>query len=185
MSNGPDDSGFDRYLEGSSELSRAYRDLGSDEPPASIDEAVLGAARHAPGRVRHRLVPLGAAALLLVSFGLVLRVTTAPQVQPAQPDDVRQGATDPAAPPRLPTDARGEKARALEATTSAKTAADTIAEAAACTRSNDGSQATPERRLEIIICLRAAGAEDAARRDLASFRAAFPDYPLPEPLRDP
>ena len=187
MSSRSEDSGFERYLDGASELSHAYRDLGSEEPPAGIDEGVLGAARDTPARLRHWRVPLAAAALLLVSFGLVLRVTTTPQLQPAgpEPDDVRQGAPAPASSPRLPTDARGEKARALEAAGKAKTAAETNAGAAACTPSSDGAQATPEQRLEIIICLREAGAVEAARRDLASFRAAFPDYPLPEPLHDP
>lgn len=194
MSERPDESGFERYLEGCSELSRAYRELGGDDPPASLDEVVIGRARDAivPGHARRRarrLLPLAAAAMLMLSFGLVLRVVTAPPTPPAVPhaDNTGQGLPDAAtpSPPRLPADARRDKARALEAGARAKTAAETNGNATECTRPGGGSQTTPEQQLELIVCLRAAGAEEAARRELASFRAAFPDHPLPEPLRDP
>lgn len=189
MTDHPDELGH--YLEGRSKLSSAYRELGSEAPSARIDEAVLAAsrerfaARRAPGR---RLLPLAAAAVIVLGVGLVLRIATEPSVPQAERDGFDAFSTAQETPaqetPRLPADARREKARALEAAMSAKTTTgDRGAEACAESRAADEGE-TPQQRLAFVLCLHESGAEATAQRELASFREAWPDHPLPETLRD-
>ena len=57
-------------------VSRRYRELGGEEPPAALDAAILAASRRAvnarPGR--HWAGPLSIAAVLLLGIGLSLRM---------------------------------------------------------------------------------------------------------------
>ena len=68
-------------------ISAAYRELGAEEPPRALDEAILAAARRSPGFSigpwTHRwAVPLSLAAVV------VLSVTVTLQMQREQPDSV-------------------------------------------------------------------------------------------------
>ena len=72
------------------EVEQAYRELGAEEPPRALDEAVLAASRRAvdsqpaplvaPGGRRSGLMPLAAAAVLALSIGVTLHM------QMEQPD---------------------------------------------------------------------------------------------------
>ncbi|MBA3564691.1 MAG: hypothetical protein H0W33_11925, partial [Gammaproteobacteria bacterium] len=172
-----DEQAFAEYLHGGSPLSRAYAELADEQPDANADETIIRSARRASresGSKRARwFVPLSAAAIVLLSFGLVLRLTTAP-VDPVLPDktfETRHPA--PAAEPRrLPAEVRNEKARAVEAAGSAKVAAGavTIAGVENCAEiARIAAQATagsaPAQRLDLIRCLRDAGDTVAARRE--------------------
>ncbi|MDX1434627.1 MAG: hypothetical protein R3286_19455, partial [Gammaproteobacteria bacterium] len=81
MSTGPDDRDeLERYLEGDSELSRAYRAGAAEEPPAHLDRGIrLAAARRArAARPAHGpfsrswVVPASLAAVLVLSVSVVV-----------------------------------------------------------------------------------------------------------------
>lgn len=91
------DRDFEKYLEGDSSLSRAYRASATDSPPVSIDKAVRDAlaAEHAETAVQrsrfhewHRvLVPMAAAATVLLSFSLVMQLVLDPTGEGMRMDD--------------------------------------------------------------------------------------------------
>lgn len=73
---------LEEYLQGKDPLSQRYASLRRDEPPEEIDAAVLEAAREAlaPGRIdtvrpaRRWFVPVTAAAMVVLSFSLVMSI---------------------------------------------------------------------------------------------------------------
>lgn len=84
------------------DVARGYRALPRDEPPASIDAAILAASRRAvkarPTATRRWGPPLAAAAVLVLSVGVVLRM------QLEQPDiATSMPAREEAVPPRAPS----------------------------------------------------------------------------------
>lgn len=83
----PDDTLLDDFLEGRSEVSRAYRAVSDDTAPPALDAAVLKMAREAVRRpaargVRWRL-PLAAAAVLVLSFGSLQLIREEPAARRA------------------------------------------------------------------------------------------------------
>jgi len=75
------DEMIEDYLRGKSPLSRAYRSEAIEEPPRALDKVILDAARHAvharPRMPRspfawHWMVPLSAAAVIMLSVGLLM-----------------------------------------------------------------------------------------------------------------
>jgi hypothetical protein len=69
------DSQLDDYLAGRSEVSRVYRQLPADLPSSALDEKIKAAARHELQLRRPRwLRPLSAAAIMLLSLGVLLRL---------------------------------------------------------------------------------------------------------------
>jgi hypothetical protein len=70
-------------------LSTAYRELGAEEPPRVVDEAILAASRRAVGRTRKWYGPVALAATLL----LVVAVTV--QIERRDPDEEIVAATAP------------------------------------------------------------------------------------------
>ncbi len=72
-------SGFERYLQGDSQLSRLYEDTATERPPAELDTAILARARdEAAARRRARgpfahtwFVPVSLAAVLVLAVGLI------------------------------------------------------------------------------------------------------------------
>lgn len=73
---------FDAYLQGTSRLSKVYAALDKPLPPAALDEAVMNQATKAldkrRGEPRRWMVPASLAAVLLLSFTVVMRVVLGP-----------------------------------------------------------------------------------------------------------
>lgn len=196
MKNFSDETELEEYLRGGSALSRAYLEAGREQPATGIDERVIRGARdglqESRPRDRRWRIPLSAAALMLLSFGLVLRLTTEPvdpvprEMKSASPESTPEVALR-----RLPDGARTEKARAVEAAGSTKVAVDVasgeVTGDCAGTRSLAAPKAgddSPEDRLAVVRCLRDAGEAAAAQHEIARLRAAYPQHRLPEDLRD-
>lgn len=62
------------------QVSRRYRELGSEEPPPALDQAILAASRQAAAPRRRWYIPLAAAAVAVMAVGVALHV------QREQPD---------------------------------------------------------------------------------------------------
>jgi hypothetical protein len=105
------------------DVSRGYRGLGREEPPAALDTAILAASRRAvrvrPGGVRRWGPPLSIAAMLVLASGIVLRMqaeqpgieTSAPESRPAVPSPATQaqpGVSQPERPASEPAAAAPE-----------------------------------------------------------------------------
>ncbi len=118
------------------QVSRRYRELGAEEPPPALDEAILAASRHAVAPRRRWYLPLAAAAVALLAVGVALQVdrqqpdpeaVTAPTMPQPSTDQVpaaKPGASTPAAPKvrkreaapgRSPDDAVSDAARKEDA----------------------------------------------------------------------
>src|SRR3954469_21261282 len=72
------------------DVSRRYRSLAREEPPAAIDAAILAASRRAvgsrPGGIKRWGPPLSIAAMLVLASGVVLRMQSEkPGVENAMP----------------------------------------------------------------------------------------------------
>ncbi len=166
MAQRTDDKRLDEYLRGDSPLTRAYRDLGREEPSSSLDARILAQARGekaAPRGGKPRwLMPLSLAATVVLSVGIVLLMT-------------RQGVTP------LPT----ETAPAVEAPAPSATPAPAPKVAPKETPRFEArdvaiplKQKTPEQWLADIEELRKLGLNAEADEQLAEFRKRYPDYPL-------
>ncbi|MGH8495443.1 MAG: hypothetical protein ACREVN_04855 [Gammaproteobacteria bacterium] len=147
-------------------------------------------AQHAePGRQRW-YVPLSAAAIVLLSFGLVMRLAIDPAGTGSRDAAFETGQpADEAEPRRLPAEVRGEKARALGSAGSAKvTAAQVPASDRCADPASTTEPATADRagalRLDYIRCLRDSGDQAAARREIARLQEQFPMQRIPADLRE-
>ena len=63
-------------IDGDDKLSRRYRDLGAEEPPRALDEAILASARRAiaPRSAQRWAMPVSIAAVLVLAVGVTLRM---------------------------------------------------------------------------------------------------------------
>ena len=85
---------FDAYLHGTSRLSKVYATLDKPLPPAALDEAVMNQASQALDNSREPrrwMVPASLAAVLLLSFTVVMRVVLGPLGPEADPEDGKPG----------------------------------------------------------------------------------------------
>jgi hypothetical protein len=97
-------------------VSAAYRELGAEEPPRALDEAILAAARReagarpgSPGRASPRrwYAPLAAAAVLVLALAVTLHMEyEQPDIAEPAPAAKQAAAPPPAAPPEA-KDANG------------------------------------------------------------------------------
>ncbi|MEL6869400.1 MAG: hypothetical protein AAFO81_06330 [Pseudomonadota bacterium] len=103
--NGPEEVELDEYLEGDSELSRAYRQTTNAAPPSALDASILAAAHAqvpsgAPKKSRLLTLwekPISIAAVMMLCAALVVSMQSADEVAPfGQPDAARREATSPA-----------------------------------------------------------------------------------------
>ncbi|HEX2197067.1 MAG TPA: hypothetical protein VHG88_00380 [Burkholderiales bacterium] len=134
-------------------VSRRYRELGAEEPPPAVDEAILAASRRALGSRRRWYLPLAAAAVAVLAVGVTLHV------QREQPD-----------PQELRRDRQGE-ARQERSAKPMQDSAPARAPAAA-----DAMRESPEQFLERIAELRKHEKHEEADKALADFRQRYPDY---------
>ena len=231
-------------------ISQSYRELGAEEPPRALDEAILAAARR--GR-RRWYAPLATAAVLVLAVAVTLnmqrerpgveipvtqtppsradqsaekissanakqelKLRSAAELKP-KPKAEPQPAAKPAAPAAAPALAarepqpfaanqaagsvsgRADDSRRVESSVTGalarqmeeRTSRD--AEAGARTPRLSSFQAqkeanaeanSPERELERIALLRVQGQHDEADRALAEFRKRYPDYRMPDAMRE-
>lgn len=119
-----DNDALDRYIAGASELSRLYREAGTEEPRAALDDAIMTAARNAlvarSGKLsflslRSWQIPVSLAATLLLTFTLTVLVREEGmdgkppvmdpvQIDPVQMDSAPASAAPTASETRQPSD---------------------------------------------------------------------------------
>jgi len=177
-------------------VSQTYRELGAQEPPRALDDAILAAARRQTGFpvrpwTRRWAVPLSLAAVVVLSVTVTLRIqheqpgveVPAPQARQAAP------ATSAAPAPAAEAQPRAKAARQQNpAPAAAAAGAMARSEAGAAVAQTQAQRAkvvtdTPERELERIAGLRHLGMHDEADKALAEFHKHFPDYVIPEEMR--
>lgn len=186
------------------QVSRRYRELGSEEPPRSLDQAILAASRRSAAPRRRWYVPLAAAAVALLGIGIALQVereqpdsaiVTAPSEAPSEPK--QESAPAPSleekegTPRELMRDAPAERRESRVEDNSPQAGAAASAPRAAPVPQTaparnaaqaDAFQESPERFLERIAELRKKGRHDEADKALAEFRQRYPSYSIPEAM---
>ena len=153
-------------------LSERYRELGAEEPPRHLDDAILAAAR----RRWRWYYPAAAAAVIVLAVGIAVQVERDgpdPDAavllrKPSTPAEERK-AEKPAADAML-AKRRDERARA-EAPASGARAPEAAARAYV---------EPPEKWLERIAELRKQSRHEEAEKALEAFRKRYPGYKLPE-----
>ena len=163
------------------QLGERYRALGREEPPAEIDASILAASRRAAQSRRRRWVlPLSIAAVIVLSVSVTLqlqheRADLAGRIEaPAEAGKAAAPAAPAAAdnvmrPPAL--ERKMEESPAAPAAQPER-------------RLRQSAEASPEQWLARIAELRRQGRDDEAERQLAEFRRRFPDYRIPQAMRD-
>lgn len=189
-------------------VSAAYRELGAEEPPRALDDAILAAARRSTSSWSKRwAVPLSLAAVVVLSVTVTLRIQhekpeiAAPERHkpraevPAKPAEPRAFVPDPAPSPapalqaqaRVPASAPAASASGAVAGLAAERDRRTDRAAEAMAKRAEAPAhvlaETPERELERITELRRQGRHDEADKALAVFRKRYPDYRIPEEMR--
>lgn len=208
-------------------ISALYRRSGDLQPPAHLDEAVLGEARRALRRRSRRwILPLSTAAVLVIGVGLVLRIAVQPEFGPhpaGVPGTLTESAPEPKAqqapPPanrRLQADDAASPLAKPQAASPREFSAESLQEEpAAPQRARKKASAapsgapeaemgrslekavprlapdelpqaaeTPELWLTRIRELLSAGRRAEAKAQLAALLRQYPDYPIPEELRE-
>ena len=194
-------------------VSRSYRDLGAEEPPRALDEAILAAARREAGAGPASLsapsirsgrqrwyAPLATAAVLVLAVAVTLQMqverpgieSPGQQAAPLRADQAAAGPSSPAAETELnlKVEAQLKSARTQVAKDRAVTRrkdAGELASAAPAAQAAPRAQNradTPERELEGIAQLRGQGRHDEADKALAEFRKRYPEYRIPEAMRE-
>jgi hypothetical protein len=135
------------------QVSARYRELGAEEPPEALDQAILAASRRHRAKRQRWYFGLAAAAVLL------LAVTVTVQMEPG-PDPEAVVANPAPAPMRERAESQSRAS----------------GEAKAFARPAE----TPEQWLERIAQLRKEGRNEEADRQLAELRKRYPDYPIPD-----
>ena len=160
------------------QVSRRYRELGSEEPPPSLDQAILAASRRSAIRGRRWTIPLAVAAAAVLAVGIALHV------ERERPDTAVPTAPAESAPESRPraSDSRTEQPRSKEERNEAReapAAPAVIPQTAPAARAMPDA-AAPERLLERIAELRKQGRHEEADKALEDFRRRYPDYRIPD-----
>ena len=164
-------------------LAERYRALGREEPPPELDATILDAARRAaqsrPAR-RRWMLPASIAAVIVLSVGVALQVQRERSDLAGQlgaPAKAGKSAAPVSAPPASDNVSRApalerklQESPARSATQSGKPLEQPV-------------EASPEQWLARIAELRREGRDDEADRQLAEFRRRFPNYRIPESMR--
>lgn len=174
MNNDPRDRQTDRARDPDLDSIRsAWRRLEQPEPPELLDRAVLNTARRELERLpkHRRLRWLGAFATAAV---LVLALVVV----------IRQDPSGPAAPVPSGDGFRLERSAAAPVHDSPGAAALQAEQLQMEARDEASPTPGPEEWIRQMLALRAAGRLQELEAELAAFRRAFPDYPLPDELAD-
>ncbi|HYD58591.1 MAG TPA: hypothetical protein VEB41_16920 [Burkholderiales bacterium] len=145
-------------------VSRRYRELAREEPPAPLDDVIRARARAARGP-RGWYFPAAAAALL------VLAVAVTVQIEREQPAPYVAARQDPVSSP--PPVAAAEAERKEEAFAQAEAPARAMRDRAAA------KAESPDQWLERIARLRAEGRHEEADAALVAFRKRHPHFVIP------
>jgi hypothetical protein len=152
------DKMLDDYLRGDAPLTRAYREIAREEPPARLDAAILAQAKAAVAPRRggkpRWLMPLSLAATVALAVGVALFMARE-GAGPLPPETVPAAKPDTSAAP-APKAPRFD-ARDVAVPQKLK---------------------TPEQWLADIEALRKLGLDADADAQLAEFRKHYPDYPI-------
>ena len=193
-------------------VSQRYRELGTEEPPRHVDEAILAASRRAahvhpaplvaPTGRRRWYFPVAAAAIIMLSVA----VTWHMQDERPDPDGYVASAPVPAAQApkeakveqHKPQESRDQAARDAPARAAPQAAPQAAPPQVAASRSeaaradralgkiSEQTLEPPEKWLERIAALRKEGKHEEADKALEEFRKRYPDYKIPEAaLRKP
>jgi len=160
-------------------VSQRYRELGTEEPPRHVDEAMLAASRRAvhvhpaplvpPTGRRRWYFPVAAAAIIMLSVA----VTWHMQLERPDPDGYLASAPAPEASRAAPPEQKIEMQAAPQA-------APPVAASRMEERAREPTTEPPEKWLERIAELRKEGRHEQADKALEAFRRAYPGYKLPE-----
>jgi hypothetical protein len=190
-----------------SAVQSAWSELEQCEPPELLDQAVLNAARRQIERSRRRrsmgwLGAFATAAVVVLTLAIVVRQDLpGPVLTPPETDGFRLD-LDAAAPKGATGEAKimhDEPAVPLEQAKRMSSAAPAASEAPRLLREErqavspetietleaDAEEIPdPEAWIECLLKLHEAGRADELEAELAAFRRAWPDYPLPPELFD-
>ena len=188
------------------DISRRYRELGAEEPPRELDNAIIGAARRAVTK-RSRFYPLAAVAAVAV-FAVAITVhlereqpdaeSIAPPAPPISQPSERKDEAAPVQKPRLraerpPVSApepgvRAPTAPSVQEAPANSAADDAMTSGAPAPAPNRAlaraAAETPQQWLERIAELRAQDRQQDADRELAEFKRRYPDYQIPAAMRE-
>jgi hypothetical protein len=162
-------------------LSQRYRELGSEEPPRHVDEAILAASRRS---CRRWAYPIAAAAVIVLAVAVTVHVERDrpdPEALAMRAPTPQQSKEEkPSAPP--PAAAPAPERRAFSARVEEQAPRDRAEAATADSQLGKMSRqaAEPaEKWLERIADLRKAGKHDEADRALEEFRRRYPQHKIP------
>ena len=190
------------------QVSRRYRELGSEQPPPALDQAILAASRQAVASRRRWYVPLAAAAVALLAVGVALHVQREqpdPETMTA-PSEVKEEAPQRLRKQEAPRELRSEERPVpapeakrdppMQDRQPAPAAAPPIPQTAPAPRPKLGeaqpqamermlgrtAQESPDEWLERIAELRRLERHEEADKAFADFRQQYPDYRIPEEM---
>ena len=165
------------------QVSRRYRELGSEEPPRALDEAILAASRRAGARRRAWYIPLAAAAVALLAVGIALQLERPqPDMEPVTSEAKQAPARAPVPEKPLADEARPQAER-QENAVGAGLRRERAAPAPMPQTAPAERAAPPAQILERIAELRKQGRHEEADQALAEFRKRYPEYVIPESTR--
>ena len=191
-------------------VSRRYREMGAEEPPRALDDAILATARRSARPWTQRwAVPLSLAAVVVLSVTVTLRIqheqpgieSPVPQAVPplAAVKEAAKEISNEVVKPVAPEEVKIPRRKAAERPAPAVPAApparapqpapiQALAKRADRAEAQAAPQAqkpadTPERELERIAELRRQGRHDEADRALAEFRKRYPEFSIPDEMR--
>ncbi len=165
------------------EVSRRYRELGSEEPPRALDERILARARRRQGFRWYG--PVAAAAILVLVVAVTVQVERQDPEQASAPAAPSATKTEPFAAPESPArDAARQEVP--DAGTRERRRADAPAETQEQKKILGAAAAlgeAPEAALERIAELRRQDRHEEADEALKRFRERFPDYAISDEVR--
>jgi hypothetical protein len=169
---------------GHHELEKLYQEQSDIEPDGGLDRLIRAQAEHAVQAQGHRrpapwTAGAATAAALVLSVGVVIHQTDAPQVQPALME-----APTPEAGEAQSLGSAPMTARSAEIQADAAPAPQVMRSSAFVAEEEDADMQSAEQQLSAVRELLAAGNTDEARARLQELIDEYPDFSIPENLQD-